>query len=149
MWFCESLTGRCLNASSSSALRPPVCCRPRRLFWGGGVALEGCAGCPLGAGGGRYPGMEFSAAAPPTRTWCSGWGNAWPPMERPPRRTTISQLLLEGYLHHSGGRQPNHLDPIGKSSFQITSRREGVCVVSPYFLLCAFLVDMGSRCISS
>ena len=53
MRFCESLKERCLNAAPSSAWRPPVCFCPSRRFWGGGVALEGCAGCPqVPAGGG-------------------------------------------------------------------------------------------------
>ena len=36
-------------------------------------------------------------------------------------------------------RQLNHLDPIGKSSFLITSRREEVCDVRPYLTFSSVL----------
>ena len=51
----------CLEAPCLLPSSPP-------LLGGGGVALEGCAGWPLGVGGGRYPGMGFFAAGAPARS---------------------------------------------------------------------------------
>jgi hypothetical protein len=86
----ERRTLACLKAPCMLPSPPP-------LLGGGGVALEGCAGCPLGAVGGRYSGMGFSTAGAPARS-CGAAGETpgrpWdgPSAGRPSRHSLLVRI---------------------------------------------------------
>jgi hypothetical protein len=88
-WFARR-TLACLKAPCMLPSPPP-------LLGGGGVALEGCAGCPLGAVGGRYSGMGFSTAGAPARS-CGAAGETpgrpWdgPSAGRPSRHSLLVRI---------------------------------------------------------
>jgi hypothetical protein len=138
-----------LDAAPSSAWRPPVCCRPRRRFWGGvelrWKVVRAARWESVGGGTqawGSLPPVLLPILADRLAKLLAGHGMAPPPGAHLSTPNLIEFTPLRG----------TPARPFG-SHWQIiicnNARQEGVCVVSPYFFLCAFLVDMGSRCISS